>query len=777
MAQRYDVTVDYSVSPRVITVAAPSNEIIQQDIVDTLRVEEAAFAGGLAFEKLINASGKDDLGGGIFVGITVSLQNALLEFESRRTPECSGTVTTASGTIVKDRYIFEDSSATFIDDGVQRGATIINFTDQSVGDVFEVISQTQLSVKTLQNGFDNTFQVGDEYKIYNIEQMIVRGGNLVAVDENGDPFFSPILPSAFTQVILTSSSSATLQEQSDIQYASFNGGVTIDTTNGVPGTTYPIGTPRQPVNNLTDALIIATSRGLYKIFIQGNITLTGVLLFDGFEFVGEGQKLTTITIDPSITLIDCAFTEASITGTVAGPNNAHYHNCDIFNLNGFYGLMENCILSGTIVLAGTGHAQFSHCESGIPGGTFTPVIDFNGSGTSVSVRGYNGGLKIQNRSGTDAVSIDVNSGQVIIDPTVIAGTITVRGVAKLIDNSTGTAVIVNELLESIKLQQIHGGVPRYIFIDPASPNGTGYQQDPFSNFADAADFAAEFGIKRLVVMGDITLDRTMNGYEFYGVGTPVINIGGHNVNNSEFHDVELSGSIQGRIHAHDCDLADNITGVNGEFTNCGLGGDITLANSARVIMDKCFSVIGGLGRPTITLGSGNSNISVRSYSGGLTMLGVDHAGDEVTLEISQGKVTLDSTCTNGVISVRGIAQLTDNSNGSIVDITALIQPTGVNSIQSRVWEEVATSHISANTMGLLQNQIKANTDAISLNVLEVLAIVELLQKFAKNRTLVDPINKTLTVYQDNGTTPLHVFDLKDFTGSPSVDTIAERIPQ
>jgi len=38
-------------------------------------------------------------------------------------------------------------------------------------------------------------------------QCIVSGGNIVAVDANGDPI-SPIFPTAFTQVVIAASSSA-----------------------------------------------------------------------------------------------------------------------------------------------------------------------------------------------------------------------------------------------------------------------------------------------------------------------------------------------------------------------------------------------------------------------------------------------------------------------------------------------------------------------------------------------------------------------------------------
>ena len=50
-------------------------------------------------------------------------------------------------------------------------------------------------------------------------------------------------------------------------------------------------------------------------------------------------------------------------------------------------------------------------------------------------------MDLLNYSGGGAVSIDMNSGRVLVGPTVTAGTLTIRGVADVFDNSTGTAVV------------------------------------------------------------------------------------------------------------------------------------------------------------------------------------------------------------------------------------------------------------------------------------------------------------------------------------------------
>jgi hypothetical protein len=208
---RTDVTVEFGTSPKVIEVLAPSTEIIMQDVVDTLRKQEDSFQG-MTFKKLLGASGKDDLGGGVQVGITAALQNIKLAFEGRTATAQTGTVTDSPSNPLMGRQTMEDTSATFEDNNVARGSLVINFTDQSVAEVIRVNSQIELQTKTLVNGIANTYGIGDVYHIYNVIQVSAIGGNLVAVDD-AQSTIPAILPTAFTQVVVTGSSSATLLKQ------------------------------------------------------------------------------------------------------------------------------------------------------------------------------------------------------------------------------------------------------------------------------------------------------------------------------------------------------------------------------------------------------------------------------------------------------------------------------------------------------------------------------------------------------------------------------------
>ena len=450
MASRTDVDITYVDTPRVAEVASPSTEIIMQDLVDTLRDAEYSWQG-LTFNKLINASGKEDLGGGVKVGITAALQNMLLAFEGRTTPAQLGTVTSNPGSPVIGRDTFVDTAATFIANGIARGSLVINFTDQSVAEVISVDSEIQLTTKVLTEGIGNTYDAADVYKVWNIVQVSATGGNLVAVD-NLQATIPAILPTAFTQVVLTSSASATLAEQADIQYSSFGGRSHLDpanaTGNAAAGTTFPTGTPRQPSNNLIDADSILDTRGLGGFLVNGALTIENGIFPHIFE--GLGMAHSQLTCMATADLHDAQFRDCMLLGTLTGA--AIFERAHFMNVTEVLGVARECMFQGTVTLGGATDSthgdtfQMINCISAVPG-TGSPSIDFNGFGYGLSCRSYNGGLTLVNKTGPESVSIDLNAGTVTIDPSVTAGTIVVRGVGEVINRSTGATVVKDQTIK------------------------------------------------------------------------------------------------------------------------------------------------------------------------------------------------------------------------------------------------------------------------------------------------------------------------------------------
>lgn len=93
MAFRSDVVIDWTTSPRIITVAAPSTAITIQDLNDTIRVLEGGRVWAMSRPYILDAEGKFDLGTKL-TGISLRLVDAKLAFEDRAGPtwaECTVT--------------------------------------------------------------------------------------------------------------------------------------------------------------------------------------------------------------------------------------------------------------------------------------------------------------------------------------------------------------------------------------------------------------------------------------------------------------------------------------------------------------------------------------------------------------------------------------------------------------------------------------------------------------------------------------------------------------
>ena len=238
------------------------------------------------------------------------------------------------------------------------------------------------------------------------------------------------------QVSVRASNSAGLIQTAEIEYASFGGAITVDVLSSTTGTLYPAGTLQAPVNNFTDALTIANYRGFTTINIIGNATINSSGVYTGFSFVGESQNKTTLTINSNAEVSNCEFYDATVQGVLDG-NNA-LKNCQIIDLSYVEGWVEKCALGlGTITIFGD--AVLLDCWSVVPG-IGVPIIDMGGSGSNLSVRNYNGGLMIQNKTGAEDVSIDMNSGKIILDSTVTNGTIVVRGLGQLVNDSSASVI-------------------------------------------------------------------------------------------------------------------------------------------------------------------------------------------------------------------------------------------------------------------------------------------------------------------------------------------------
>ena len=430
------ITVDAFRSPRLVWIDAGSDLLSVQELLNLLRDWEAS-AEGITEPKIISAAGKEDLGGGVAVGLTATLLNAKVAFEPPVIATSRGSVTTLDSTGI---FVI-DSSATFVTDGVITGATVVNETTGAFGTVITVDSETQLSLRSTVDGTRQDWQATDVYAVHNIIAKNIEGGNLVAVD-NALSVIQVVLPSGYTQVTRTAASSATSQEEVDIQFSSFsNNAVWLDSSSGYSGTIYPNGTSRRPVDNDTDAQSIANTRGLFDIQIRSNETITGA--HTGMKFYGRSPRTMTLTIDASATLSACEFENMLLTGDLGANGSAYFTHLAIKNTIGLFGHIEQCVIrEGTNTAMAGAILMLNKCAavSAFNPGVDIPIIDCNGS-ARIAMRLFTGEVKLTNKTSGADCSLGLTGAVVELDSTITFGNWICHGVGTIINNTTGTATV------------------------------------------------------------------------------------------------------------------------------------------------------------------------------------------------------------------------------------------------------------------------------------------------------------------------------------------------
>jgi len=99
-----------------------------------------------------------------------------------------------------------------------------------------------------------------------------------------------------------------------------------------------------------------------------------------------------------------------------------------------------------------------------------------------------------------------------------------------------------------------------------------------------------------------------------------------------------------------------------------------------------------------------------------------------------------------------------------------------STISNAIWDEPRSEHLIPGTTGEVLSVIHSNVEQLRLSVIDAISLANLLVKFQANRTVIDKVAKTLTVYDNDKSTPIHTFNLIDGNGDPSVDEVCERDP-
>ena len=209
--------------------------------------------------------------------------------------------------------------------------------------------------------------------------------------------------------------------------------VVVVNSTGVSGTTYPIGTYSQPVNNIKDAISIANYLGIIKIVINTNTTIYSGDSVSGYVLTSDVHA--TVTVEPGAFTLYTNFNRLHLTGDLG--EHAIIEECTVASLTNFYGIMDRCVFGGDVSISSdnTRNAVMLDCYTGDVAAP--PTIDLGGDGAKLSLRGLTGALYFTNKTGdTQLGFIDLYSARVGFDSTITYGHFTIRGIGYIYQDDT-----------------------------------------------------------------------------------------------------------------------------------------------------------------------------------------------------------------------------------------------------------------------------------------------------------------------------------------------------
>lgn len=712
-----DVYVDWV--RRIIWAEVSRTAIEVQEIVDIMRIRETDWA---AMDEdytgfnghAVDAEGKLEIESGIFTGISCVLRDFRFGFEARTLAEATGTITAADPT---GRSLI-DSGANFGPGDFSEGAAVCNYTDGSLGTFLERVSKTELLHIALADGIDNQWEIGDSYRIYNIAACAVNGGNLISRDDSAN-FQNAIFTTPNTQVKNTLSVSATFQEEELIQYASFGGVVTIDVVDGYTLAQQALaGNKRYPIKSVQEAVQVADTRGLDTLSFVEDATLGAGDDVSEFILIGQNPTLTTLTVEAAALVVDCTFRAMTLTGMLDG--ECWIEDCTIEDLTYFAGRIDRSRINGALTLTGTALIDLIDSFSG-ESGDF--ILDVNGW-RSVSIHRLSGGIKIRNftgGAGSESITI-TGAGQVELEDTVVAGTVSIVGVLNLIDNS-GPGCTVNvdgQATRAAIAETVWGESAEPVYIDAVyGASGTEYPQgtatNPVKTLADAHAIGARWNKKRLAINGHgiptiLTAALDWSEWLISGVTSitqDIVVLAGVNITGCRFRSVFITGLVIGTTMDMMDGVAGDLSGIAGAIysLNCSFTGTLTFLDGGQLfVAGGGFSGQTGLLDPVIldcnnaTFGAigidSTGVIEIRNLTGNFYIGMLLHGGD----------VHRAASCDGGILELAGTARFRNSGTGGSINTTTLIDP-----VESKDVHEMSVGELAL-ADGSVGNWVLRNED-------------------------------------------------------------------
>lgn len=272
------------------------------------------------------------------------------------------------------------------------------------------------------------------------------------------------------QVSVRSNNSAGMISSPEIQYASYNGGVTIDTVNGTDSSLYPYGTPLYPCKTAANSYMIRVVRGFTNVYLKSDLTLTGIPdnLLDNLQITSvTGYRLHKLTID-NLLIVHARGKNLNVTGTFKDGSFVDADDCFIENISNTSLSAQNCTILGgeysntelkKCVLYGDIKIKSGCTFSGVniifEGDT--TIIDMQGNPCTVSLDIDSGYFILKNSVAGCLAEFNCRGGEIELDDSCTGGDFYAEGIGTLFGDpeELGMTVKANHL---IALETIPGPI-------------------------------------------------------------------------------------------------------------------------------------------------------------------------------------------------------------------------------------------------------------------------------------------------------------------------------
>ena len=236
--------------------------------------------------------------------------------------------------------------------------------------------------------------------------------------------------------------------------------------------------------------------------------------------------------------------------------------------------------------------------------------------------------------------------------------------------------------------------------------------NPSDSIADARTIADAGNLRIIHSLpgSSYTLAQSFDVFEFLGAGYTVA-LGGQSVSGANFRRAKITGNDDGSNAVatiyNDCQMMGNSLGLH-FLHDCGIDGDMALAEAGDCFWDECYSAVAGTGAPSVDFEAAieTKNLSIRHYSGGMEYKNFGNLGTHTSSLEGFGQVILNANCAGGTLAVRGTFTVTDNASGAVT----LSDDARYDGFQAAdfIWDEELTgsTHNITNSAGKILRQVQ-----------------------------------------------------------------------